>query len=208
MSGNWVTIALVPEDSVEGHIVTPDQDERDAVVASDQPRGKGPAPALPKLNLCGDIGLKIRRDGTWSYQGSSIARQGLVKLFAKVLRLEDDGRYYLVTPVEKVPIEVESLPFVAVEMMREGEGKQQMLTFRTNVDDLVAAGPDHPIGFEPGVLGGFMPFIQVRGGLRARIARSVYYELAVLAVEDGSPERVGVWSGGLFFPFPLPEPTV
>ena len=166
------------------------------------------APALPKLNLCGDIGLKIGRDGTWYYQGSPIARQGLVNLFAKVLRLEEDGRYYLVTPVEKVPIEVESLPFLAVEMTREGEGKRQRLTFRTNVDDVVTAGPERPIGFEPGVLGGFTPFIVVREGLRARLARPVYYELAALAVEDGGPERVGVWSGGVFFPFPLPEPTV
>lgn len=185
----------------------PDQDERDAVVASDEPRGKGPEPALPKLNLCGDIGLKIGRDGTWFYQGSPIARQGLVKLFAKVLRLEEDGSYYLVTPVEKVPIEVESLPFVAVEMRREGEGRQQRLSFRTNVDDFVAAGPEHPLGFEPD-LGGFTPFILVRSGLRARLARPVYYELAALAVENGGPGRVGVWSNGAFFPFPMPEPTV
>lgn len=186
----------------------PDQDERDAVVASDEPRGKGPTPALPKLKLCGDIGLKIGRDGTWYYQGSPIARKGLVKLFAKVLRLEGDGRYYLVTPVEKVPIEVESLPFVAVEMTREGEGRSQKLTFRTNVDDWVVAGPDHPLGFEPGNLGGFTPFVHVCGGLRARLARPVYYELAALAVEEDGAETAGVWSQGAFFAFPLPAPTV
>lgn len=208
MSGNWVTIALVPDDSVKGHIVTPDQDERDAVVAPEKPRGKGPSAALPKLNLCGDIGLKIGRDGNWHYQGSPFARKPLVKLFASVLRLEEDGRYYLVTPVEKVPIAVESLPFVAVEMKQEGEGEGQTLTFRTNVDDVVTAGPGHPLGFQPGSLGGFTPFVLVRGGLKARLARSVYYELAALAVEAGAPAELGVWSGGMFFPFPSPEPSV
>jgi hypothetical protein len=163
---------------------------------------------LPKLNLCGDIGLKIGRDGTWYYQGGPIARKGLVKLFASVLRLEEDGRYYLVTPVEKVPIEIESLPFVAVEMRREGKGETQVLTFRTNVDDVVTANEEHPLGFQPGKLGGFIPFILVRGGLKARLSRSVYYELAALAVELGGPERFGVWSGGAFFPFPSPEPSV
>jgi hypothetical protein len=178
------------------------------VVASDKAPGKGPGTALPKLNLCGDIGLKIGRDGTWYYQGSPIMRKGLVKLFASVLRLEEDGRYYLVTPVEKVPIAVESLPFVAVEMRREGEGEEQDLIFRTNVDDVVTAGADHAIGFQPGSLGGFTPFIMARGGLAARLSRSIYYELAGMAVESGAPGRLGVWSGGVFFPFPSPEPSV
>jgi hypothetical protein len=186
----------------------PDQNERDAVVAPAKAGGKRPSAALPKLNLCGDIGLKIGRDGTWYYQGGPIGRKGLVKLFASVLRLEPDGRFYLVTPVEKVPIEVESMPFVAVEMRREGAGETQTLTFRTNVDDDVMANAEHPLGFEPGTLGGFTPFIVVRGGLKARLARSVYYEIAALAVEVGAPERFGVWSGGAFFPFPSPEPTV
>jgi hypothetical protein len=163
---------------------------------------------LPKLNLCGDIGLKIGRDGTWYYQGGPIQREGLVKLFASVLRLEEDGGYYLVTPVERVPIAVESLPFIAVEMRREGNGEAQALTFRTNVDDVVTAGADHPLGFQPGTLGGFVPFVLVREKLAARLARSVYYELAALAVEAGAPGRIGVWSGGVFFPFPAPEPTV
>ena len=146
----------------------PDQDERDAVVASDKARGKRPSASLPKLNLCGDIGLKIGRDGTWYYQGGPIGRMGLVKLFASVLRLEDDGRYYLVTPVEKVPIEVETMPFVAVEMWREGSGEGQSLSFRSNVDDVVTAGPEHPLGFQAGPKGNFTPFVLVRGGLKAR----------------------------------------
>jgi hypothetical protein len=186
----------------------PDQDEKGAVVASEKPRGKGPSAALPKLNLCGDIGLKIGRDGTWYYQGGPFTRKPLVKLFASVLRLEEDGNYYLVTPVEKVPIEVESLPFVAVEMRREGEGEAQALIFATNVDDVVTAGSDHPLGFQPGTLGGFTPYVLIRGGLKARLARSVYYELAALAVEGGVPKQFGVWSGGVFFHFPAPEPSV
>jgi uncharacterized protein len=182
-----------------------DQDEREAVVAPAKGRGKRPSDSLPKLNLCGDIGLKIGRDGTWYYQGGAITRRGLVKLFATVLRLEDDGRYYLVTPVEKVPIEVESLPFVAVEMRREGSGDTQTLTFRTNVDDVVTAGAEHPLGFQPGELGGFTPFVRLRDGLNARLPRPVYYDLAALAVAYGGPETFGVWSGGAFFPFPPPE---
>jgi uncharacterized protein len=186
----------------------PDQDERGVLVALEKVCGKPGSAALPNINLCGDIGLKIARDGTWYYQGSPIQRQPLVKLFASVLRLEDDGRYYLVTPVEKVPIEVEGMPFVAVEITREGSGSRQVLTFRTNVDDVVRADADHPLRFEPGILGGFVPFVVVRDGLAARLARPIYYELAALAVECGEPAKAGVWSGGTFFPFPDPEPSI
>ena len=183
----------------------PDQDKRGAVVASAKVPGKRPSASLPKLNLCGDIGLKIGRDGTWYYQGGPIGRKGLVKLFASVLRLEDDGSYYLVTPVEKVPIAVETLPFVAVEMWREGSGEAQSLSFRSNVDDVVTAGPEHPLGFQVGPKGSFTPFILVRASLKARLARPVYYELAALAVEPPGSEAPGVWSGGTFFPFPPAE---
>jgi hypothetical protein len=93
-------------------------------------------------------------------------------------------------------------------MRREGRGEKQRLIFRTNVDDLVTAGAEHPLGFQPGSLGGFAPFIVVREGLKARIARSVYYELAALAMECGASSELGVWSGGVFFPFPAPEPSV
>lgn len=167
------------------------------MVAPEKARGKRASEGLPKLNLFGDIGLKIGHDGTWYYQGGAIGRKGLVKLFASVLRLEDDGRYYLITPVEKVPIEVETMPFVAVEMSREG----QSLSFRTNVDDTVTAGPEHPIGFQTEAER-FIPFILVRDGLKARLSRPVYYELAALAVETSATERPGVFSGGTFFPFP------
>jgi hypothetical protein len=158
---------------------------------------------LPKLNPCGDIGLKIGHDGTWFYQGGPIVRKGLVKLFASVLRLEDDGQYYLVTPVEKVPIAVETMPFVAVEMSRKGRGKEQSLAFRSNIDEWVTAGPEHALGFQPGGGQDFTPFILVRDGLRARLARPVYYELAALAVETSPPHEPGVWSCGTFCPFPV-----
>jgi uncharacterized protein len=180
----------------------PDRNKRAAVVAPEKGRGKRPSASLPKLNLCGDIGLKIGRDGTWYYQGGPIGRKGLVKLFASVLRLEPDGNYYLVTPVEKVPIAVEAMPFVAVEMARTGSGESQSLSFRSNVDDLVIAGPEHPLGFEPGSRGSFTPFVVVRDGLKARLARPVYYELAALATERAGGQGFGVWSGGQFFPFP------
>jgi hypothetical protein len=180
----------------------PGQGKSNAVVASAKARGKRPSRALPKLNLCGDIGLKIGRDGTWYYQGGAIGRKGLVKLFASVLRYEKDGRYYLVTPVEKVPIAVEAMPFIAVEMRRQGRGKKQSLSFRTNVDDTVKAGRKHKLGFERGPAGGFTPFILVRDGLKARLSRPVYYELAALAAKDPKGKGEGVWSGGAFFPFP------
>jgi hypothetical protein len=180
----------------------PDQDKREILVSSGKVRGKPRERPLPNVNICGDIGLRIGRDGTWYYEGSPIQRKPLVKLFASVLRLEEDGRYYLVTPVEKVPIEVAGAPFLAVEMWREGSGQKQRLSFRTNVDDVVTADSDHPLGFQAARQGSFTPYVLVRDGLRARLARPVYYELAGLAVEAGTPERLGVWSRGAFFPFP------
>jgi len=183
----------------------PDQDERNDLVAPAKGRGKRPSAILPKLNLCGDIGLKIGRDGTWYYQGGPIARKSLVKLFASVLRLEEDGRYFLVTPVEKVSIEVEDLPFIAVEMRREGSGDGQTLSFRSNVDEVVTAGAGHALGFQAGPKGSFTPFVVMRDGLKARLDRPVYYELAALAVERPGSKEPGVWSGGMFFPFPPPE---
>ncbi len=172
------------------------------LVASASDGGKQAKPSLPKLNVCGDIGLKITRDGTWFYEGSPIGRKPLVKLFSTVLRREDDG-FYLVTPVEKVPIEVEGEPFIAISMTRDGEGPDQRLTFTTNVDDEVTAGPEHPIGFRAEPEGGQAPYVEVRNGLRAQLSRAVYYELAELTVE--TDEGPGVWSCGAFFPFPMDE---
>jgi hypothetical protein len=179
----------------------PDQ-KRDIFVAPDDARGKPRQALLPNLNVCGDIGLKIGGDGTWYYEGSPIRRLPLVKLFASVLRREDDGNYFLVTPVEKVSIEVVDLPFVAVEMFKEGEGREQRLSFRTNVDDVVAANGEHPLGFQAAAGGDFVPSVLVRDGLKARLARPVYYELATLTVEGPATGSLGVWSGGMFFAFP------
>ena len=152
---------------------------------------------------CGEIDMKIAADGTWSYRGSPIGREALVRLFASILRREPDGSHVLVTPVEKVGIAVEDAPFVAVEMNSEGEGKNRLLTFRTNVGDIFSAGPEHPIRFatEP-LTGGLKPYLRVRGGLEALATRSLAQDLVALAEEkDGAP---GLWSGGAFFAFPGP----
>lgn len=178
------------------------QDQQSVLVALDAVRRKPGAPG----GDCGDIGLKIGRDGTWYYQGSAIQRKPLVKLFASVLRREGEDRYFLVTPVEKVPIEVEDAPFLAVEMTVEGRGKDQRLSFRTNLDEVVTAGPSHPLSFRSERDGSFTPFILVRAGLNARIARPVYYELVTAAAGEASGEP-GVWSGGSFFPFPAAPPA-
>jgi hypothetical protein len=179
----------------------PDQ-KRDIFVSPGDPSGKPGQPPLPKLNVCGDIGLKIGSDGTWYYEGSPIRRRPLVKLFASVLRREGDGNYFLVTPAEKVPVEVEDAPFVAVEMWKEGEGRNQRLSFRTNVDDVVTADSEHPLSFQAATGGRFDPHILVRDGLKARLNRPVYYELAGLAVEGPEAGTLGVWSGLRFFVFP------
>lgn len=150
---------------------------------------------------CGDIGMKLRADGTWLYQSSPIGRAALVRLFASILRKDADGETYLVTPVEKVRVEVEDAPFLAVDMAVEGVGAAQSLTFRTNVDDVVTAGPEHPLRFaiEAGS-GGLKPYVLVRGRLEARVNRAVYADLVELATaRDGT---LGLWSGGAWFPFP------
>lgn len=177
----------------------------EAVVAEAKLQGKSRGyPPVERWNppYCGEIGLKIAADGTWFYQGSPIGRKPLVKLFASVLRKDDDGRHYLVTPAEKVGIDVADAPFLAVEMAVEGEGREQVITFRTNVDDIVQAGPEHPIHFRQAAADhGMKPYIHVRGRLEALATRALYYDLVGLAVcemgDDG--ERFGLWSGGAFF---------
>lgn len=147
---------------------------------------------------CGDIGMAIRRDGTWFYQGSPIGRKPLVRLFSTVLRKDADGRTYLVTPVEKVDVKVEDAPFLAVEMEVSGAGCGQQLMFRTNVDDVVRCGPANPLRFEVEAgSDGLKPYLLVRGRLEALVTRAVYYDLVELAVTEG--DQFGVWSGGQFF---------
>ncbi len=146
---------------------------------------------------CGDSEMRIARDGTWFHQGSPIGRKPMVKLFSTILRREADGSYVLVTPGEKLDIMVEDAPFIAVELKSEGEGQARRLAFRLNTDDLVVAGPDHPIRFVEKADGPH-PYLLVRGGMEALIARTLYYELASLALDEGD-DPPGVWSNGAFF---------
>lgn len=151
---------------------------------------------------CGDIGMAIKADGTWFYKGSPIGRIALVKLFARVLRRDADGRCFLVTPAEKVDVAVEDAPFTAVELQVDGEGPVQTLTFRTNVDDVVVCGPDAPLRFivEQGS-GGLKPYVLVRGRLEALVSRALYYDLVEMAAprSTAEPDRLGVWSRGAWF---------
>jgi hypothetical protein len=147
---------------------------------------------------CGDSEMRIARDGTWFHQGSPIGRPAMVKLFSTILRREADGTYVLVTPVEKLDIQVEDAPFVAVEVKSEGEGESRRLAFRLNTGDLILAGPDHPLRFEEREDGPH-PYLLVRKGLEALVARPVFYELAHAALDEGSTPP-GLWSDGAFFP--------
>jgi hypothetical protein len=146
---------------------------------------------------CGDSAMRIARDGTWFHEGSPIGRPAMVRLFSTILRREEDGSYVLVTPAEKLSIEVEDAPFVAVELKSEGEGRGRSLAFRINTGDMVVAGPGHPIRMKPAEDGPH-PYVEVRAGLEALVARPVYYELAELALAE-SESPPGLWSGGAFF---------
>jgi len=141
---------------------------------------------------CGHSEMRIARDGTWYHQGAPIERPAMVRLFSTVLRREPDGRHMLVTPVEKLEIEVEGTAFRAVEMSREGEGRERTIAFRLDSGDAVILGPDHPLSLTPS------PRILVRHGLEAELSRPVYYELAEIALADDREPR-GVWSQGAFF---------
>ncbi len=147
---------------------------------------------------CGDSEMRIARDGSWYHQGAPITRPAMVRAFSRILRREPDGGYVLVTPVEKLDIAVEDAPFVALEMKAGGEGRDATLAFRLNTGELVTASAAHPLRFEDRADGPH-PYVHVRGGLEALIARPVYYELAerALAGDDVTP---GVWSDGTFFP--------
>jgi len=155
---------------------------------------------------CGDIDIRIARDGNWFHQGTPIGRKELVRLFSTILRKDADG-FHLVTPAEKMRIVVEDVPFMAVLLSVEGKGKTQKLVFTTNVGDETIAGAENPIRVvtdpstdEP------RPYVHVRRGLEARIARNVFYQLADLAVpgEDKHKGVLGVWSQGIFFPLGKP----
>ncbi|AGH50768.1 hypothetical protein G432_15250 [Sphingomonas sp. MM-1] len=157
-------------------------------------------PPVEKWNPahCGHSDMRIARDGTWFHQGSPIGREAMVRLFASILRREPDGRHVLVTPVEKLDIDVEDAAFIAVELKTEGTGRDRSLAFRLNTGDIVVAGEDHPLRFEDKGDGPH-PYLAVRGGLEALVARPVYYELAAIAIEEAG-EPLGLWSNGRFFP--------
>ncbi|MCB1386240.1 MAG: DUF1285 domain-containing protein [Nitratireductor sp.] len=166
-------------------------------------RRRGPAP-VEKWHPAhrGEIDIEIRADGRWFHEGSPIGRQPLVDLFATVLRKDEDGETYLVTPVEQLRIRVEDAPFIAVEMQATGSGEDQVLTFRTNVGDVVEAGPEHRLRFEiEDATGGVKPYLGVRGRLEALLARPVMHELMALGEErelDGKTV-FAVGSKGMFF---------
>ena len=154
-------------------------------------------PPVDKWNpeACGHSGMRIARDGTWYHEGSSIRRPAMVRLFSTILRREPDGRHVLVTPVEKLDIEVERTAFRAVEMRAEGEGHDRRIAFKLDSGDAVILGPDHPLQIVA-TEGGPSPRLSIRHGLEAELSRPVYYELAQLALAHDPP---GVWSNGIFF---------
>ena len=154
-------------------------------------------------DYCGEMDMIIKADGSWWHEGSRITRRGLVDLFASILRKDEDGETYLVTPVEKIKIKVERGHFVAVRVDVEGEGEAQRVFFTTNLDDVIEAGEETPIRvetdsktLEPS------PFVTVRGRLEASLNRPVFYELVENAVERDTPDgkQLGIWADGQFFP--------
>jgi hypothetical protein len=169
---------------------------RDAATA-----GKG----LPPVHLwnppfCGDLDIRIASDGTWFYMGTPIGRPALVRLFSTILKREE-GKHFLVTPVEKVGIRVDDAPFLAVEMLKETDGGDRRLRFRTNVDDWVPCDSGHRLRFEAAADGGLTPYLHVRADLWAKVTRALYYDLVDLGEErmvDGRP-MFGVASSGEFF---------
>ena len=172
-------------------------------IAAQVKRGGGGAPVhLWNPPYCGDLDIRIAADGTWHYMKSPIGRMPLVKLFSSVLKREE-GRFFLVTPVEKIGIVVDDAPFTAVEMRAEGEGRARRLAFRTQVDDWIEVGEDHPLRFEkePGTEG-VKPYLHVRRDLWALVSRALFHDLASLgevAPHEGR-DWFGVFIGGRFYP--------
>ncbi len=146
---------------------------------------------------CGDSAMRIARDGTWYHEGSPINRPAMVRLFASILRREPGGGYVLVTPGEKLDIAVDDAPFFAVEVRSEGMGPARRLAFRLNTGDLIVAGRDNALRIDERDDGPH-PYLGVRRGLDAALARPVYYELAEAALAE-APDAPGLWSDGVFF---------
>jgi len=152
---------------------------------------------------CGHSHMRIARDGTWYHEGQPIRRPEMVRLFSTILRREADGSHVLVTPAEKLDIDVETTPFRAIAIHCEGRGRKQRIAFSLDSGDAVIAGPDHPLRLVP-VGDGPSPRILVRHGLEAELTRPVYYELAEIALTQGT-DPAGVWSDGRFFPLECDE---
>jgi uncharacterized protein len=176
----------------------------EGLAASASAAVKGKIPPVHKWNppFCGDLDMRIARDGTWFYLGTPIGRPALVKLFSSILR-KDGEKYFLVTPVEKVGITVDDAPFVAVDVEADGTGRDQVLSFTTQVGDIVTAGPENPIRVERDPdTGEPSPYVLVRANLEALIDRKSFYRLVDLGRhEDHDADRwFGLWSGGMFFP--------
>src|SRR5215212_3514711 len=175
--------------------------ERLSAALGEVARRKG-LPPVERWNpaYCGEIDMRIAADGTWFYNGTPIGRPALVRLFSTILR-KDPERHVLVTPVERVGIVVEDAPFLAVEMAVEGTGDARQIAFRTNVDDLVTAGPDHPLRFERDANGGVRPYLRVRGDLWAKVTRPLALDLVDLGQErEGERGALfGLAAGGAFF---------
>lgn len=177
--------------------VTPSAEGLAASVRATKERGLPPVHSW-NPPFCGDIDMRIARDGKWYYEGSPITRFELVRLFSSILKLEDN-KYFLVTPVEKVGITVEDAPFIAVDFTVSNEGLEQVLTFETHVGDKTDAGPDNPIRItrDPAT-GEPSPYVMVRAGLEALIDRKSFYRLIEIGTDhDG---WFGLWSSGVFFP--------
>lgn len=148
-----------------------------------------------KPEASSDSLMQITADGRWFHDGGEITRPAMIRAFSTLLRREEDGRHWLVTPYEKQSIIVDDAPFVAVELRSEGEGGARKLAFRLNTDDLVVAGADHAIELRGAEA---LPYLHVRDGLWAKLARPVYYELAELALGE-SPDAPALWSDGVEF---------
>lgn len=181
-------------------IVKPSADSLLASVTKTAKRGPPPV-HLWNPDFCGDIDMRIARDGTWFYLGTPIGRQPMVKLFSSILKREGDA-YFLVTPAEKVGIKVDDLPLLAVDVDVSGSGPDQMLTFTTKTEDQVTAGPDHEIIVtrDPQT-GEPAPQIHIRRGLHARIDRKTFYRMIDAGTQDTIDGTLwfGLWSGGRFF---------
>ena len=147
---------------------------------------------------CGNSDMRIARDGTWFHQGAPIRRPEMVRLFSTILRREPDGGHVLVTPVEKLTIEVESTPFRAVEMVSQSEGRDRRVALKLDSGDAVVVSADHPLRLVDSDSGP-SPRVLVRHGLEAELSRSLYYELAEIALAEGA-DPPGIWSDGTFFP--------